>query len=180
MYIVERLKKILDEKQPYVVLLVGTPLTGKSTLLEKYFSNEKYNLISRDEILMEIAGTRNYNEAWNILGKVKGDGQKLVDKKLKKDLLEFSKNKENVIIDMTNLTPKGRKKHLSKFPKHFKAAIVFEFLSEDEYIARNSKREKEEGKAIGLKIIERMKQSYVEITDDEDFDLVVQVKDLNI
>lgn len=175
----ERFKEILDGKQPYIVLLVGTPLVGKSTLLNKYFSDEKYTLISRDEILMEVAGTRDYNEAWNILS-AKKDGQKPVDKKLKYRLLELAKAGENVIVDMTNLTMKGRRKHLAKFPKHFKSAIVFDFLTTEEYIARNEKRESEENKAMTMKTIERMKASYEEITDEEGFDLVVKVKDLEL
>lgn len=175
----ERLKEILESKQPYLVLLIGTPLSGKSTFIREHFGDEKYTLISRDEILMEVAGTRNYNEAWNILSAKKG-GQKPVDKKLKYRLMTLAKAGDNVIIDMTNLTMKGRRKHLAKFPKHFKSAIVFEFLTTEEYIARNEKRESEENKSMTLPIIERMKASYQEITDEEGFDLVVKVKDLEI
>ena len=175
----DRLKKILDEKQPYVVLLIGPPLSGKTSFLREHFADEKYNLVSRDEILLEEAGCRDYNKAWNILESSK-KGQKNVDRRLKKILVDAGKNGENVIIDMTNLTPKGRNRHLAKFPKHFKAAVVFEFLSEEEYMKRNEKREKEEGKAMTLVIIERMKASYVEVSDEENFDLVINVKDLTL
>jgi predicted kinase len=176
---VERLKKILESNEPWLVLLVGTPLAGKSTLLKEHFGDVDYTLMSRDEILMEVAGTRDYNKAWNILS-AKKDGQKPVDKKLKYRLLELAKAKENVVIDMTNLTKKGRNRHLAKFPKHFKAAVVFEFLSDEEYMERNEKRDREEGKALTMATVHRMKASYQEITDDEDFDLVVKVKDLNV
>lgn len=175
----KRLKEILESKQPYVVLLIGTPLSGKSTFLIKHFSDEKYTLISRDEILMEVAGTRDYNEAWNILSDKK-DGQKQVDKKLKYRLITLAKAGENVIIDMTNLTIKSRRKHLAKFPKHFKSAIIFEFLSTEEYIIRNEKRKIEESKGMSPEVMERMKSSYEEVTDEEGFDLVIKVKDLEV
>jgi len=174
---VKRFKEILESKQPYVVLLIGTPLSGKSTLLSKHFNDEKYTLISRDDILMETADTLDYNEAWHIISS-KEDGQSSVDKKLKYRLMEVSKKGENVIIDMTNLTFKGRRKHLAKFPKYFKCAIVFDFLTNEEYIKRNQSREIKENKHIGMDVIERMKDSYEEITDEEGFDLVIRVKDL--
>jgi len=174
---VDKLKKILNSNEPYLVLLVGTPLSGKSTLLKEHFSDEDYTLISRDEILMESAKTRDYKKAWDIISSKK-DGQKKVDKKLKYRLLELAKNSENVIVDMTNLTKKSRHKHLAKFPKHFRTAIVFEFLSEKEYTIRNDKRDKEENKAIPTITLNRMKASYEDITDDEEFDLVIKVKDL--
>lgn len=175
----KRFKEILESKQPYLVLLVGTPLSGKSTFLKEHFSDEKYTLISRDEILMEVAGTQNYNEAYNILSSKK-NGDKPVDKRLKYILMTLAKAGENVIIDMTNLRMKSRRKHLAKFPKHFKCAIIFDFLSTEEYITRNEKREVEENKTISIALVERMKASYEVITEEEGVDLIVNITDLEI
>jgi predicted kinase len=51
-------------KEPFVIFLVGVPLVGKSTFIRENF--EGINVISRDEILMEVAGTRDYTEAWKM------------------------------------------------------------------------------------------------------------------
>lgn len=46
------------------MLLVGPTLSGKSTWLKTNYPNVK--VISRDEIVMEVAGTIDYNKAFEI------------------------------------------------------------------------------------------------------------------
>ena len=50
---------------------------------------------------------------------------------------EYSKEGRDTIIDMTNLTPKTRKKNLSYFSKEYtKIAVAFPILSDEEYIEK--------------------------------------------
>ena len=59
-------------KQPFVILLVGPPMSGKTTWINTNFPD--IDVISRDEILMEVYGSRDYTEAFRNVD------QKLVDK----------------------------------------------------------------------------------------------------
>jgi predicted kinase len=153
-------------KEPFVIFLVGAPLVGKSTFIRENF--EGINVISRDEILMEVAGTRDYTEAW------KNVDQKSVDVLLSERLRDSNKGNINTIIDMTNLTRKSRVGKLNVFSKDFlKVAVVFKNLSDDEFDRRNENRRVNENKFIPIFVIKNMISSYVEPTLTEGFDEIV-------
>ena len=48
---------------PYILILVGPPLCGKSTFIKK-LSLDKVNIISRDAILLEQHGSNDYGAAF--------------------------------------------------------------------------------------------------------------------
>ena len=65
---------IKNLKEPFVIILIGPPLSGKTTWIRENFPTTE--VISRDEIVMEVYGSRNYTEAF------KSVDQKEVDKVL--------------------------------------------------------------------------------------------------
>jgi len=157
-------------KEPYVILLIGPPLSGKTTWIRNNFEEGNYKLISRDEIVMDVHGTKDYNTAFNEVD------QKYVDKLLIDKLTSYSKSGENVIIDMTHMTSKRRKYNLSFFSGEYtKYAVIFPMLSSEEYELRNSKRSKEENKSIPMHVIKNMISSYQTIKDDEGFDKIITI-----
>ena len=117
-------------KQPYVITLVGHPLVGKSFEINNILNdtNHVINVISRDDLLLEVAGTNDYTEAWENVD------QNEVNILLKESINNASVDSNNVIIDMTNMTKKGRKKHLEKFKNFYKVAVVFPFLDDEELL----------------------------------------------
>lgn len=158
----------MNIKEPFVMILVGPPLSGKSTWIRNNFPNTK--VISRDEIVMELAGTRDYNKAFNEVD------HKEVDKTLNSRLLQSNLDGDSVIIDMTNMTSKRRMQTLNFFNDSFyKVAVIFPLLTDDEYQRRNTKRIKEENKDLPIQIIKRMISSYQPISKDEGFDKVMSV-----
>ena len=98
-------------KEPFVIILVGPTLSGKSTWIRNNYPN--VNVISRDEIVMEVAGTRDYNKAFEIVD------HKLVDKVLADRLIEANNTQTSSIIDMTNMTVKRRLQTLRYFDDSF-------------------------------------------------------------
>jgi predicted kinase len=160
------LKKL---KEPYVILLIGPPLSGKTTFIRNTFKDESFELISRDQIVMDVYGSDDYNEAFNRVD------QKEVDKVLVNTMISVSKSKKNVIIDMTNLSSKRRRYNLSFFDDYYKMAVIFPILDESEYERRNSKRTLEERKTIPMHVIKNMISSYQPIKHDEGFDRVISI-----
>lgn len=155
-------------KEPFVIILVGPPLSGKTTWIRQNFSG--INVISRDEILMEVYGSKNYTEAF------KNVDQKEVDRVLDSRLKEANLSKQSVIVDMTNMTSKRRKHNLNYFSSDFyKLAVIFPILSDDEYIRRNNKRIEEENKDLPMHVIKNMISSYQNIKDDEGFNKVISL-----
>ena len=157
-------------KEPFVMLLIGPPLVGKTTWFNKTFQDKSATLISRDAIVMEVAGTDNYNHAFNTVD------QKEVNRQLDHRIETAIKNKQNVVVDMTNLTSKRRKSTLSHFTDDYtKIAVIFPMLSEEEFKSRNKKRELEENKTIPENVIKNMIASYQPISQSEGFNKVVSL-----
>lgn len=147
-----------------VIVLVGTPLSGKSTFIRENYPDAL--VICRDQLVLDVFGSDDYNKAF------KEVDHKVVDKLLDLKLKEANSH-ELVIIDMTNLVPRRRRSTLNYFSKDFiKEAIVFPFLSDDEYLKRNNKRNELENKSIPMGVIKSMIESYVAPTLDEGFDKI--------
>jgi predicted kinase len=155
-------------KDPFVILLVGPTLSGKSTWIRNNYPN--VNVISRDEIVMEVAGTRDYNKAFDTVD------HKLVDKVLAERLVESNSNKTSTIVDMTNMTVKRRAQTLRYFDDTFyKVAVIFPILSDEEYQKRNIDRNSKENKWIPPSVIKSMIDSYQEPTNVEGFNNIISL-----
>ena len=153
-------------KEPFVMMLIGPTLSGKSTYIRNNYPNVQ--VISRDEIVMEVFGSRDYNLAF------KEVDQKEVDRVLAKILKDTNDLKTNVIIDMTNMTVKRRMATLRNFDKDFsRIAVVFPILSDEEYSKRNIGRNAKENKWIPPFVIKSMIDSYQEPTLDEGYDIII-------
>jgi len=153
-----------------VILLIGPPLSGKDTYLRSQDYSD-FTMISRDDILMSLHDTNDYSEAFHKVD------QKEVDRLLNQKIQDCIDGKKNVIINMTNLTKRGRNRHLSKFPNsdYEKIAIVFPKLDITEYINRNLKRKNEENKFIPLNVIQSMIDNWEDVTSDEGFDSIIKL-----
>jgi tRNA uridine 5-carbamoylmethylation protein Kti12 len=117
---------------------------------------------------MEVAGTRDYNKAFETVD------QKLVDKVLADRLSESNANKISTIVDMTNMNKKRRAQTLRYFDDSFnKVAVVFPILSDDEYQKRNIDRNSKENKWIPPTVIKSMIDSYQEPTYEEGFNNII-------
>ena len=156
----------MNLKEPFVILLVGPTLSGKSTWIRNNYPN--INVISRDEIVMEVAGTRDYNKTFNTVD------QKMVDKVLAERLTEANSTKTSTIVDMTNMVTKRRKHTLQYFDDGFyKVAVVFPILSDEEYQKRNIDRNAKENKWIPPNVIKSMIDSFQAPTPAEGFDNII-------
>ena len=108
-------------RNPFVILLIGTPLSGKSTWIKNNYPH--ILTICRDEIILQNSKFKDYDSAFEEVN------QKEIDKILEGKIIEASRNNENVIIDMTNLSSKRRARNLGYFSrKYYKIGIVFPIL----------------------------------------------------
>ena len=160
---------IKNLKEPFVIILIGPPLSGKTTWIRENFPTTE--VISRDETVMEVYGSRNYTEAF------KSVDQKEVDRVLTQKFLDANAAKKNVIVDMTHMATKRRKQNLNYFSNdYYKLGVIFPILSDDEYVRRNQKRIEEENKDLPMRIVKSMISSYQPITTDEGFNKVITLK----
>lgn len=156
-------------KEPFVIILVGPPLSGKSTWIRKNFSDIDVDIISRDEIVLELGGD-DYNKAFNTVN------QKEVDRLLTNKFINANKNKRNAIVDMTHMTSKRRRMNLEYFSDdYYKLCVIFPFISDEDYEKRNKKRIAEENKDIPMHIVKRMLSQYQPVNKEEGFDKVISI-----
>ena len=159
---------IKNLKEPFVIILIGPPLSGKTTWIRENFPTTE--VISRDEIVMEVYGSRDYTAAFNNVD------QKEVDRVLSQRFLDANKAKKNVIVDMTHMASKRRKQNLNYFTDdYYKLGVIFPILSDEEYEKRNQKRIEEENKDLPMGIVKSMISSYQPITSDEGFNKVISL-----
>ncbi len=157
------------KNKKFLILLIGHPLVGKSTFIKNKLNNLDFNLISRDNIILELSSTKKYNSAWDEVN------HKEVDRILNERIDNSILNNESVVIDMTNLTKKRRKGFINRFNDYYKVGILFDILSSDEIKSRNEKRNNEESKYINESIINTMISSYQTPTKEEGFDKIINV-----
>jgi predicted kinase len=147
-------------------MLIGPTLSGKSTYIRSNYPSTE--VISRDEIVMEVFGSRDYNSAF------KEVDQKEVDRRLADRLVAAAAAKKSVIVDMTNMTVKRRMATLRNFGKDFaRVAVVFPILSDEEYEKRNIDRNAKENKWIPPFVIKSMIDSYQEPSPAEGYDRTI-------
>ena len=100
----------IDMKETYhkkeMVMMIGLPRSGKSTYIRTHLGD--YYQISRDALIMESCPTaKTYTEAWSRVD------HKEIDEKLMKKAQSAFKTEDKIVIDMTNMSKKSRKKWLS-------------------------------------------------------------------
>ncbi len=156
---------------PYVAILIGPPLSGKTTEINKIINELGHDvtIISRDKIVLDVYGENDYNKAFSSVN------QKRVDTILLDQIRNASDNNHNVILDMTHMTRKRRKYNLSFFDNYYKIGVIFPILSMEEYDVRNKKRSSIENKTIPTKVLKDMISSYQTISDDEGFDKIISL-----
>lgn len=148
-YTEEPLEEIKSDKK--AIIMCGLPGSGKSTYVKTHYND--YTVISRDNELMKLANTDNYNETWNQVD------QEQVDKNFTDKLNESIKNNENIVIDRTNLTYKGRKKFIDQLKANgYEVTIVLFCLDYYLTLERNKNRK---DKTIDNDVIVNMMKTFV-------------------
>jgi len=145
-------KKELDIDAPTLTILIGPPASGKSTYIRDNLPDAA--VVSRDDILMEITPGDTYNEKWE------SQDNEAIGRELEKRFQSASKSGEDIVIDMTNMSKKSRRRWLRgnwiKRNDYNTKAVVFA-TSYDSMVARNKDRS---GKEISEGVVSRMMRSF--------------------
>jgi len=130
------------EGLPELVVLIGPQNVGKSTLCKKEYNNS--TIISRDDVLVKLAKehsvnpiyVQSYTDCWNYCDE--NNLQKEVDKLLLQKFNGAVKNKENIVIDMTCMSKKSRRRWLHV--KNYNKTGVLVLAEYHEIYKRNANR----------------------------------------
>ena len=141
-----------------LTVLIGVPRSGKSTWIAQNANDQV--VISRDTSLVEYAqkkyNTKTYSEAFKSLS---DDDQKAIDTIIGNQFSNAVKAGKDIVIDMTNMSKKSRRKWVSQYGGNTKA-IVFA-TDMDEISRRNEHDRKTIGKFIPQYVIDNMAKNFV-------------------
>lgn len=131
-----------------ITLLIGPPCSGKSTWIKAGAEHLDSVIVSRDNVIMQLAsGYMNYEQAWASVD------QKKVDSELQKQFQLAKKSGNDIIVDMTNMSRKSRRKWLHGVPKNWNRKAVVFITPWDELLRRNANRE---GKILSVDVLKKM------------------------
>jgi predicted kinase len=171
--LVDRKKFLIEmEIRPVVYMLIGPPGIGKSTYIkEMLLPNGEYTVVSTDNLLEE-KGKKiglSYDEAFNEFN------FKEIEKEFFINLKIAINERQDIVVDRTNMSKKGRRRVLNLFPKDYlKIGILFDFSNRAKLDTQLNKRLSETGKHISKKKVDRMIESYKEPTLEE-FDYITKI-----
>jgi putative nucleotidyltransferase with HDIG domain len=137
-----------DNTAPTLTVLVGPPCSRKSTWL-KNNAGENTVVISRDA-LVETAGEKrglDYGQAFRFLNENPDVAKSEVDEVLDTTYKTARKEKKNVVIDMTSMSKKSRRKWVNEFKGYNIKCKVF-VTGFEALLECNAKRGAETGKNI--------------------------------
>jgi hypothetical protein len=149
------------------IVLVGLPGVGKST----YINNNKNPgtiVLSTDAIVEKMCALQGitYTQGFKLF----------IDeatKRFNKQLAIALKNKNDIIIDRTNLTCASRKRLMSQVPKHYsKYAYYFPTPEENEWKRRLNNRP---SKYIPQNVLDEMALSFQFPKKEEGFDAIFTI-----
>ena len=142
-----------------LVVLIGLPASGKSTISERY-KLSGYNIHSSDELRLHKFGNLDGENAY-------AD----VFKELYDNIISDLKNGKDVVLDATNLSSKRRIAFLQFINSKTKCKKVAHVVATpyNDCINRDLKRDKK----VGSNVIERMYKSFQMPCKEEGFDSIV-------
>lgn len=142
----------MDPDKPTVSFLVGLPGCGKSTYIAEQFPG--IPVVSRDDIVMELAKPGElYSDAFNTVD------QKEVDRLFESRFTSAIANKDDFVIDRTNLSYKGRMKFINRLRPHFNINIIVLLPDMTTVYKRNVTRQ-DDGKMIPYHVYNIMMKSF--------------------
>ena len=152
-----------------LIMLCGLPTSGKSTFVSKLLNDPAHKnavVLSTDAYIESV--TQRLNKTYNDVFEDTIEG---ATRQLELTLIEAKDRGKSLIWDQTNLTPKTRKKKLSKIPSSYGRFVIWFDISLEEALKRNQQRP---GKMIPENVLKGMSEQFVPPSCDEGFDVVIK------
>lgn len=163
------------EYENTITLLVGAPCSGKSYWIERLSKRMNVNvawdtrILSRDDLVYEMGKCETYDECW------KNVDHKKIDEVLEKRFRATVKEDKDIIVDMTNMSRKSRRRWLHGVKKSYKKKAVMFATSLDTLLDRDRARA---GKTLGVRFLHPMIKK-LSIPMYDEFDEIEWVIDRN-
>ena len=170
---VKKLKSLTDDG-PIVVIMIGPPGSGKSTLVKKCREAMiDLDVASTDDFIDATAAQLGctYSEAWDKID-WKEANEQFVDQQVRS-----LKAHNNLIVDRTHMSVKSRKLTFKLAEMHGHKMVALNMcISKPQLLERLDKRAAETGKIIPDQVVNDMLNRFSPPTHKEGFDLIIDVQ----
>lgn len=183
-------KFIINEQQDQrkIFVLVGPPSVGKSSWIESQFGQQQPYIISRDEIVKDVA--KQFGLTYDDMFVTTPDpkiarANEIINSLLYKRMKQADSSGKDIVVDMTNMTMRARKRALEaisgKEKQYKKIAVVFNFEGVEDLIVQLSNKrakiasEMGDPKTVPEHAIRNMFRSYQQVSPQEGFDEVISI-----
>lgn len=161
--------KAMDEIEikgrPMITVMVGIPCSGKSTWVDSH--RDGYDIIlCRDDIVMELSDTEDYNEAFETVD------QKAVDNLFNQRLDDAIASDKNILVDRTHVSKKSRNKLMARVPRKYVKEAVVMLTGWDTINTRNATRI---NKSLPQEVLLKMAKGF-SIPMFDEFDFVQHIR----
>jgi len=154
-------KAVINQDQKVLTLLIGLPGSGKSYWNEHNTYQRNTTVVSRDETMMRMGEfPTNYHATWETAD------HKAVDKEVNRIFQSALKDGDDIVIDKTNLTRKGRRKYINE-AKRKGYRIEAKIFVPGFATIKERQEDRENNKVISDKVLERMVKSFSFPLDNE-------------
>lgn len=160
--------KNVETTLPKLIMLIGLPASGKSTLSETLAQDNQAIIVSSDNYIEAMAkdAGKTYNEVFR--ENIKG-----AEKHVKAQVNHAVKEGISIVWDQTNLSEEVRRKRLGFIPSHWeKIAVDVKCGDFDVWKKRLMSRP---GKTIPAPVIETMMKTYQKPLEAEGFNEVKEI-----
>lgn len=162
--------------KPKLMLLCGPPCSGKSTYRDNYIiSNPDTVVISRDDLVEAVAvkyKLKDYSAAFKFLTDNKEIEKNEVSDVIESLMKDAKDNNKSVLVDMTLMSKKSRRKWLTYFSNYSTVCVLF-LKGFNKLLEHSDNREKETGKCIPKKVMIDMMTSFTLPMHSEGFDKIM-------
>lgn len=168
------MKKEIDNiSDPWILLLMGLPASGKTTIVKEIFGEDYYNehVVSTDKFIEDKAEKLSL-----VYSDVFEDYISQASKEMYSKRQQLLNEGKNIIWDQTNLGRRKRKKAF-RVNDNYKKILLFVDIDEKNREQQSRVRYDKTSKLIPYHIIEEMKNNLVKPTEEEleEIDLYITI-----
>lgn len=165
--IIEKLRE--ESKSPVVVLTVGIPGCGKSTLVKRIVNELDFHLVSSDQIIDEHA-----QKIGSHYDKIFKEYTNVATHLMWRRFHSFINDGKNIILDRTNLTIDSRKHVFDQIPFSYKIVVINVHVTEEDHKKFIEKRALSGGKVVPNPIVRAMTEELQFCSEmEERVDLII-------
>lgn len=158
-------KKYKTDLEPILYMLIGIPCSGKSTYAEKNCTRLNAEIVSSDDIRLELKGDYKFSLQ---------DNKRIFE--IAYDRIENTLRRgKNVIFDATNTNKKYRQRYIT-LARKFEAQIIAIVFNTPFHICVQRNEEREKNRKIPINNLRFYTRANLNIKKDEGFDDVKFIK----